>query len=167
MLRIRRVRHHLLDLVAAQNRGERLPLARRRDGEGRASASCGRRRAARSPPHCRYSTTAAAHAAGGPDTPGPPRRKCHRAAGDRTAPDPSRPRDRIRASARQTPGPPCRRPSVGATRSSHTSVFRRAEHGRSVHVDQRDCVCVAGIRGGLRESGRTPTAISGFVQRSR
>jgi hypothetical protein len=38
MLRIRRVHDHLLDFFAAQNRGELLPLARRRNGEGRAVA---------------------------------------------------------------------------------------------------------------------------------
>ena len=142
VLEIGRMRHEVLDLLATQDRGERLPLPRDGNRERRAVAfqRCVES-AAHLPQRCTCSRTAVVHAAGEPDTLALPRRKCDPAAGDRIAPIPLQPRDTIRASARQTPVPPCHRPSVGVTRSSHTSVSRRAEHRSSV-ASIRAIVCV-------------------------
>ena len=144
MLRIRRLRDHLLDLFAAQNRGECLPLARRRDRERRAvTLQRGVKEKAQPVRHDIAGTprTADDRAAGGRDRPALRRQKSDRAAADRTGRVPSPPTDTIHACGRRTHAPPCRRPSVGATRSSHTSVSRRAEpRGSDASIGAIVCV---------------------------
>ena len=154
MLRIRRVRDHVLDLFAAQNRGQRLPLPRRRDRERRAVAL--QRRVIEEPQPVRHDIAG---------TPGPltisqqmDEIGLHLVVRDligRPPIEPGESRHRPQIRFARAVGEPTRHHVVlhpSAQLGHDTPPYpRRAEHHALSHVDRSDCVCLERLMKGTRE----------------